>query len=126
MFPQLRHRRKLALASALVLVVSAVLSAEHTHGANGGWDLVGWFSRIPISVIANPDRLSSSEHWHAGTTSDQVPCAVCMLSHQPGSAGCWIWSDTAVGVLWISGAAPLSHVDRFACPPGARAPPSAC
>jgi len=108
-----------------VFVVSALLSAAHSHGSNEALDLVGWFSRTPISVIANPDRPSSSEHWHAGTTSDQEPCAVCMLSHQTGSAGIWSWSVSVVVAVWAEGAAPLPHVDPFTCPPSARAPPSA-
>jgi len=109
-----------------VFVVSALLSAAHSHGSNEALDLVGWFSRTPISVIANPDLPSPDQHWHPGTASDQDPCAVCMLSHQPGFAGCWSGAGAIIAATWAAGTVPLPHVDRFACPPGARAPPSAC
>lgn len=126
MLRRLRPGRGLALTSAALLLASALLAAAHSHASERAGSLVGSFSRVPIGVVANPDQPSPSQHWHAGTTFDQEPCAVCMLSHQPGSAGSWMWSCPAVVAVRDAAAAPAAHAEPFACPPSARAPPLAC
>lgn len=113
-----------ALACAALLAASAILTDAHTHHGGLPGFLGGRSFGVPVSVITNPDAPSSSQHWHAGRTFNEEPCAACLLGHYPGSVSGWTYAGPSVVTAWVvvppapGGSIPLLR------PASARAPPS--
>jgi hypothetical protein len=126
MLARMRRARVLALPFAVVLVVSALLAAAHTHGADEGETEGLAFSSVRVSIISNPDAHGDETHWHAGRTVVDHPCAACLLLHQAGSVGGGTPAPPVDIALRTPGFAELPLPDVHPRPARARAPPSCC
>lgn len=117
-----RRATGLVLAALTVLGAAGVSFHHHDDGTLEG--RLDFASRVPVSVIADPDAPSAAFHLHSGSTVPSEPCAACVLSSARG--------DIARETAPIP-AAPYIHIfvvamvvpeaPALVCP-GSRSPPT--
>jgi len=71
-------------ALALLVLFGAASATFHTHNAGVVEGDACLASRVPVSVIANPDSPGRSFHLHAGTITEGETCPACVLSSAHG------------------------------------------
>ena len=80
---RLRRANGVLLSTLLLLGTASASFHNHSDGAlEGQLDLA---SRVPVSIIANPDAPSAEFHLHAGVTVPGEPCPACVLSSAHGT-----------------------------------------
>jgi len=119
-----RAWRGSAALLALVTLLGAASVTLHTHPGDATEREFGPATRIPVSVIAEPDAPSPSEHLHSGSTFAAETCPACVLSTAHGVPLTMAVAPVATPFLTVAVMTPLRPFAAAPTRHPSRSPPT--